>query len=409
LMLRPRLRWLAIGIFILSTSLNYLDRQLLAAVAPTLRSEFHLNYAEYGQIQAAFNIAYSLVAPFAGWFVDLVGLNTGASIAVTVWSIAGTATALLRSFPGLLTCRTVLGAAEAASIPSTGKANALYLESQELALGTALNNVGLSLGSIAAPLMVAAIAPRYGWRSVFAVCGVLGLLWVPLWLFTSRLVPARPVDKQAPATLMTDLLHDGRLWGLAAANALVMTVFALWTNWTTVYFVQARHMPQDQANQQFVWIPTVFGIAGGFAGGGMAYWWIRRGIPAAVARLRVCWIGACVLLLTAVVPWMPTSGLATAAISLSFFFTLTLSTNIYALPIDLFGAGHAAFGVAALTCSYGLMTAVLSPAIGAIVDRAGFEPVCAGLAALPLAGVFVLQRSIGRSGPTQAAQPSVGL
>jgi ACS family hexuronate transporter-like MFS transporter len=408
-MVRSRLRWLAISIFILSTSLNYLDRQLLAAVAPTLRSEFHLNYAEYGQIQSVFNIAYSLIAPFAGWFVDLVGLNIGASIAVVVWSLAGAATALLRSFSGLLACRTVLGAAEAASIPSTGKANALYLESRELALGTALNNVGLSLGSIAAPLMVAAMAPRYGWRSVFAVCGVLGLLWVPLWLFISKLVPARPKDKQTPAAPMADLLRDRRLWGLAAANALVMTVFALWTNWTTVYFVQARHMAQDQANQQFVWIPTVFGIAGGFAGGGVAYGWIRRGIPAAAARLRVCWIGACVLLLTAVVPWMPTSSLATAAISLSFFFTLTLSTNIYALPIDLFGAGRAAFGVAALTCSYGLMAAALSPAIGAMVDRVGFEPVCAGLSVLPLAGVFVLQRTVGRADHTHTAQFPSGI
>ena len=392
-----RLRWLAIGVFILSTSLNYLDRQLLAAVAPTLRSEFHLNYAEYGQIQSVFNIAYSLVAPFAGWFVDLVGLNLGASVAVAVWSLAGAATAVLRSFPSLLACRMILGAAEAASIPSTGKANAMYLESHELALGTALNNVGLSLGSIAAPLMVAAIGPRYGWRAAFAVCGALGLLWVPLWLFTSKRVPSRPPDKQSPAAPMQELLRDGRLWGLAGANALVMTVFALWTNWTTVYFVHARHMGQDQANQQFVWIPTAFGIAGGFAGGGMAYWWIRRGVPAAAARLRVCWIGACVLLLTAVVPWMPTSGLATAAISLSFFFTLTLSTNIYALPIDLFGGGRAAFGVAALTCSYGLMAALLSPAIGAVVDRVGFAPICVGLSVLPLAGVFVLRGSIGET------------
>jgi ACS family hexuronate transporter-like MFS transporter len=388
-----RLRWLAIGVFILSTSLNYLDRQLLAAVAPTLRSEFHLNYAEYGEIQSVFNIAYSLVAPFAGWFVDLVGLNAGASLAVAVWSAAGAATALLTSFRGLIACRTILGAAEAANIPSTGKANAMYLEPHELALGTALNNVGLSLGSIAAPLLVAAMAPRYGWRSVFAVCGAGGLLWIPLWWATSRKVPAQPLEKKT-ATPMTGLLRDRRLWGLAAANALVMTVFALWTNWTTVYFVQARQMTQDQANQRFVWIPTVFAIAGGFVGGGIAYWWIRQGIPPVTARLRVCWVGACVLLLTAAVPWMPTSALATATISLSFFFTLTLSTNIYALPIDVFGVGRAAFGVAALTCSYGLMAALLSPAIGAVVDRAGFAPVCLGLSALPLAGVFVVQRSL---------------
>jgi ACS family hexuronate transporter-like MFS transporter len=389
-----RLRWAAVGVFVLSTSLNYLDRQLLAAVAPTLRSEFHLNYAQYGQIQSVFNLAYSIIAPFAGWLVDYVGLSLGASIAVAVWSLAGAATALLRSFSGLLACRTILGAAEAASIPSTGKANATYLESHELALGTAINNVGLSLGSIAAPLLMASVAPRYGWRSVFAACGIGGLLWIPLWWFTSRRVPGRVVKKQEKAAPMRELLRDGRLWGLAIANALVMTVFALWTNWTTVYFVQARHMAQDEANRQFVWIPTVLGIAGGFVGGAVAYSWIKRGLPAVKARLRVCWIGGCVLLLTAAVPFMPSNALAVAAISLSFFFTLTLSTNIYALPIDLFGAGRAAFGVAALTCSYGLMAAGLSPAIGMAVDLAGFTPVCLGLAVLPLLGVAILQISL---------------
>ncbi|MBV8847216.1 MAG: MFS transporter [Bryobacterales bacterium] len=391
----PHTRWIAVAVFVLSTSLNYLDRQLLAAVAPTLRSEFHLSYAQYGQIQSVFNLSYSIIAPFAGWFIDFVGLNLGATIAVAVWSLAGAVTALLRSFSGLLACRTILGAAEAASIPSTGKANATYLESHELALGTAINNVGLSLGSIAAPLLVASLAPRFGWRSVFAACGIGGLLWIPLWWVTSRRVPARAVKKQERTTTMTELLRDGRLWGLAIGNAFVMTVFLLWTNWTTVYFVQARHMAQDQANRQFVWIPTVLGIAGGFVGGAAAYYLIKRGSPAVKARLRVCWIGACVLLLTAAVPFMPSDGLATAAISLSFFSTLTLSTNIYALPIDLFGARHAAFGVAALTCSYGLMAAALSPAIGLAVDLVGFTPVCAGLSVLPLVGVMLLQRYVG--------------
>jgi len=174
------------------------------------------------------------------------------------------------------------------------------------------------------------------------------------------------------------------------ANALVMTVFALWTNWTTLYFTQERHLTQQQANQQYAWIPTALGIAGGFLGGGMAYSLIRRGRKPVAARLRVCWVGAAVLLLTAAVPLMPSPGLATALISLSFFWTLVLSTNLYALPIDLFGAGRAAFGVAALTCSYGLMTALASPAIGAVVDRVGFTPVCVGVSVLPLAGVGLL-------------------
>src|ERR1700693_5505989 len=93
-------------------------------------------------------------------------------------------------------------------------------------------------------------------------------------------------------------------------------------------------------------------------------------------RLPICWISAVILLATAAVPLMPHPALAAAAISLSFFWTLAISTNVYALPIDLFGPAYAGLGVAALTCSFGLMTAFVSPWIGSVVDRVGFTPVC---------------------------------
>jgi len=393
------LRWLAIGVFLLSSSLNYLDRQLLAALAPTIKAEFHLNNAQYGQIQSVFFIVYAMIAPFAGWFIDRTGLNLGASIAVTVWSLAGAATAVLTSFGGLLTCRTMLGAAEAAGIPSAGKANAIYLAPEEFAFGSALNQISITIGSAAAPLLVVVMTPRWGWRSAFAVCGALGLLWVPLWQIVSKLMvsgiaPQRATQNLPPAIGVRDLLRDRRLWILALANALAMTTYALWANWSTVYFVQARHLTEAQANRHFAWIPPVFAGAGGLAGGWMAYRSIRRGMNVIAARLRISWISAVVLLATAAVPFMPTDTLAAAAMSLSFFWTLTLSANVYPLPIDLFGARHAAFGVAMLTCAFGLMQTVLSPLIGAVVDRAGFTPVCVGVAVLPLTGVWLLQRTL---------------
>jgi ACS family hexuronate transporter-like MFS transporter len=387
---RIPLRWLAVGIFVLSSSLNYLDRQLLAALAPALRSEFHLTNAQYGQLLSVFALVYALVAPVAGWFVDRVGLNVGSTIAVAVWSLAGSATALFHSFTGLLACRTVLGAAEAAGIPCSGKANAAYLEPRELALGTAINQVGISIGSAAAPLLVAAIAPRYGWRATFVLCGALGFIWVPLWWLTARRVPGRPQEPAAGSPSAAALLRDRRLWGLALGNAFVMTLYALWSNWTTLYFVNERHLTQDDANQRFAWIPPVFATAGGFCGGILAYRAIRRGVDAMRARLRICWISAVIVLATAAVPLMPTPAWAAAAISLSFFWTLAISTNVYAMPIDLFGQRHAAFGVAALTCAYGLMVAFLSPGIGGVVDRVGFTPVCVALSVMPLLGVGIL-------------------
>jgi ACS family hexuronate transporter-like MFS transporter len=389
--LRIPLRWIAIGVFLLSSALNYLDRQLLAALAPTLRGEFELSNQQYGLLVSAFAVVYALVAPAAGWFIDRVGLNLGAATAVALWSLAGTATAWTRSFAGLLACRTALGAAEAAGIPAAGKATATFLEPREFALGAAFSQVGITLGSVAAPLIVTLMQPRFGWRAAFALCGALGFLWIPLWRFTSSRIPANASEKSRVRQRGGGLLRDPRFWGLAAGNACIMTLYSLWSNWTTLYFVHERHMTQDQANREFAWIPPVCATAGAFFGGALAYRWIRSGMNVLRARLRICWISAVILLATAAVPLMPRPALAAAAISLSFFWTLAISTNVYSLPIDLFGPAHAGLGAAALTCSFGMMTAFLSPWIGSVVDRVGFTPVCTVLAVMPLLGVTILE------------------
>jgi ACS family hexuronate transporter-like MFS transporter len=397
-MVLQRLRWLAVSIFAISSLLNYLDRSLLPAVAPSLMGEFHLSNYEYGQITAVFSIVYAVVAPLAGLFIDRVGLNAGIAIAVLVWSMAGAATGLTHSLGGLIASRTVLGIAQAAGVPAYGKANAMYLAPRELAFGTAMNQVGISLGLAAAPLVVAAMAPSHGWRSAFLVCGALGLVWVPMWLLTSKSIPV-PAQKSAAVHLsIRELLHDRRLWGLVFGTVFIMSLYTLWTNWTTIYFVTQWHLSQEDANRHFAWIPPMFATVGGFAGGWMAFHWIRGGTEVIAARMRVCWICATVACVaTASVPFAHTMLLANVAISASAFWAICASTNLYAMPIDMFGAGRAAFGVSMLTFAYGLMQAGFSLGIGKIVDRFGFSTVCLAMAGLPIIGVAILRFTVQKN------------
>ena len=111
-------RWVALSIFVLSSAINYLDRQTLATVAPLVRAEFHLSNAQYGLILTAFSIAYAGGAPFAGMLIDRIGLNRAISLAIGVWSCAGIFTGFTRGLAGLLGCRCVLGMSEAAGIPA---------------------------------------------------------------------------------------------------------------------------------------------------------------------------------------------------------------------------------------------------------------------------------------------------
>jgi len=402
MMVRLPARWLAFGVVTLATALNYLDRQLLAAVAPEVRSEFKLTSAEYGLLISAFSLGYALSSPAAGLLLDRVGLKAGIALLVAFWSMAAMASGLAGTFAALLAARAWLGLAESGGIPASGKANALYLAPRERALGAALNQIGLSLGAAGAPLLAAWLAADYGWRAVFLVAGALGFLWIPLWLATARAVPPKS-EMSEPSPPLRELAGDSRLWGLAAANVLAMMLFSLWSNWTTLFLVSEYGLSQADANRRFAWIPPVAANLGGLAGGWAAHRMIR-GAETQPARLRVCLWSAVALLGTAAVPLSPSAAWATFFIALSFFFTLSMSVNIYAMPLDLFGAARAGFAVSVLTFAFGLMQTVLSPAIGALIDRYGFGPVAAAGSVAPLAAYGILRRAtaslrIRRAGP----------
>jgi MFS transporter, ACS family, hexuronate transporter len=387
---------------VLSTALSFLDRQVLAALAPQLKQEFQLTNEGYGYVVAAFSLAYAVASPAAGWLIDRVGLNRGLAAVVVLWSAAGVATGFTGGLAGLLVCRVGLGMAESGGIPATGKGFALYLEPRERAMGTALNQVGITLGMMAAPLLVGWLAVSYGWRAAFVATGLVGFAWIPLWLVTVRRVPVTvpptgPADGPAGGPA-----RDWRLWALAAANILMMTVYSLWMNWTTVFLVSAHGLTLADANRRLAWVPPVFASLGGLFGGWMSMRQARRGDGLYAARLKACTVGAVFLTATAAVPFVPGAGLATALISLSFFMAVAMSANIYAMPLDLFGAGRAAFAVSVLTASYGLMQTVVSPLFGHLIDRYGFGPVCGVSGVLPLAALGVLVIVGRHSGPEGA-------
>ena len=366
-------RWLAAAIFVASTTLNYLDRSLLNVLAPLILTEFHLNQLSFGYIISAFSIVYAFSSLGAGLLLDKIGLNKSITAAIAWWSIAGILTAFTNGFNGLLCVRAGLGIGESAGVPAFGKLNAIYLKPSERAMGAAVNNVGLSVGPILAALALP-VALKTGWRFPFAVCGAMGLLWIPIWRLTSRRIPpqyaarelATAGERAAEPSLAIWATRD--LWVLVAANVLWMGGFSLWSNWVTLYLTHVQNVPlKDLA--RYVWIPPMISTFGGFLGGWLSLWWMNRGTDSVRARRRAIWVSAIGVLSTFALPFATTPSEATAIISLSFFFLLSGSVNIYALPIDIFGAQRAGVAIAALTFAYGLLQTVISPMIGWLADR----------------------------------------
>ena len=383
-----RYRWLVLAVFVLSSAINYLDRQTLATLAPVLRAEFHLSNEEYGLILAAFSLTYAASAPFAGILIDRIGLNRVISLAIGLWSGAGIATGFTRGLTGLVGCRAVLGIAEAGGIPAAGKAIHQYLRPAERALGNAVNQAGISLGLILAPPVATYLAVHGGWRHAFVITGILGLIWIPAWNWASRFARAAPAPK-LEAGAGREMLRDRRLWAFVAANALSMVGYSLWTNWTTLYLVEVQGLTLVQA-AWYAWIPPVFAAAGGAAGGWLSLRLMNRGLAALPARFRACVIASVVSLATATIPFAPNAAWASAGISFSIFAVSAFSVNMYTMPLDAFGGPRAGFAVSILVASYGGVQAIVSPVFGKVIDLYGYTPLASAAALMPLAACAVL-------------------
>jgi MFS transporter, ACS family, hexuronate transporter len=383
------LRWVAVGVFVISSTLNYLDRTLLNTLAPLIMLEFHLNMAGFGALLSAFSIAYAASTLAAGWMLDRFGINRGISAAVGWWSAAAASTGLVGSLAGLTICRVALGIGESAGIPATGKVNGVYLKPEERALGAAVNQIGLSLSAPLAALSIG-IASAHGWRLPFIVSGLAGFLWIPLWLAVSaRVRPQYAIQERTPRSRF-GLLRERNLLLLVVANVLWMGAYSLWSNWTTLYLTHVHHLSLE-ATARYVWIPPLISNLGGFFGGWLSLRWMKRAVEPVTARRRAVWVSAAGSLLTLMLPLATGAGWATVLISSSFFFALAGSVNIYALPIDIYGANHSGVAIAALTCAFAILQAVISPLIGYLADHQLYTQVV-WLVTLPLiASSVVLQ------------------
>jgi MFS transporter, ACS family, hexuronate transporter len=376
--------------------LNYLDRMVLSALMPTIQAEFGLTRADMGTLLSAFYILYAFSSPAMGYFLDRAGLRVGTVVIVALWSVAGIATGLAGTFTGLMICRAMLGFAEAGGVPATGKGFAIYLRPQDRALGAALNQVGLTVGSMSAPMLTEWASSLYGWRSAFIVSGALGFFWIPFWLAVSKKAPPLPESRSSQAGRISDMLRDTRYLALLAANVLSMTIYSLWTGWTTVFLVSRYGLTQQAANVSFAWIPPVFSTLGGLLGGWLANRAIRGGEEVAGVRIRIAMGAGIFAMATALAPVAPTPLSAIAAVCVSLFATTCLSVNYYALPLDMFGSANAGFAISLLTGVFGLMQVFLSPIIGASSEKVGWQPVCTAIATLPLLSAVLLRFAFRR-------------
>ena len=194
-------RWTICGLLFFATTVNYLDRQVLSLLAPSLSEEFNWSNSDYANITAVFQLIYAFSMLFAGRIIDKLGTKVGYVLAITIWSLGaimhayslpiGTAFssvlvwfgmgAVPVSIAGFMISRAVLGFGESGNFPAAIKATAEYFPKKERSLATGIFNSGANVGAILAPLTVPWIAVNYGWESAFILVGAIGFLWIIFW------------------------------------------------------------------------------------------------------------------------------------------------------------------------------------------------------------------------------------
>lgn len=194
-------RWTICGLLFFATTVNYLDRQVLSLLAPSLSKEFNWSNSDYANITAVFQFIYAISMLFAGRIIDQLGTKKGYVLAISIWSIGaimhayslpvGTAFSTFMvwigvgavpiSIAGFMLSRAVLGFGESGNFPAAIKAIAEYFPKKERSFATGIFNSGSNVGAILAPLTVPFIAINYGWEFAFILVGAIGFLWIIFW------------------------------------------------------------------------------------------------------------------------------------------------------------------------------------------------------------------------------------
>ncbi|WP_263263209.1 MFS transporter [Pseudomonas sp. RIT-PI-S] len=179
-------RWVICALLFIAIGINYIDRQMIGILKPTLAGELQWSETDYANIVFWFQCAYAIGFITFGRLIDKVGVRVGYALAFTVWTIASIGHGLISSVTQFALARFTLGFGESGSFPASLKAVSEWFPQKERAQATGIFNAGTAMGPIITPLLVPAITLAWGWRTAFISIGIVSCLWLVVWLLVYR-------------------------------------------------------------------------------------------------------------------------------------------------------------------------------------------------------------------------------
>jgi len=341
-------RWRIVALLFFATTINYVDRQAIAILAPTLQTIFKWSEKDYGFIVMGFTIAYAIGLISMGGLIDKIGTKLGYIISITVWSLAGMFHAVARNVIAFKIARFTLGIGESANFPAAVKTVTEWFPKRERALATGIFNSGTSIGAMITPLIIPVIALKWGWQSAFLVTGASGFIWLIFWiiLYKKPEVNSRLKDSERAYILQDGIepaekvpwkkiFYYRQTLGICLARFLTDPIWWFFLYWLPKFLDKTYHLDLHTVGLPIFIIYTV-SIAGSIFGGWLSSHFIKQGKkPVASRKLTILFLAILVVPIffasTASHLWT-----AVALITLATFAHQGYAANIYTIVSDIY-------------------------------------------------------------------------
>lgn len=393
-----RSRNLLIALLFFGTIINYVDRQVLSLLKPSIEAEYGWGDAEFAHFASMSQLAAATALIFVGWLIDRFGVRRAYGTAVGFWSLAGIAHAFAATVGQFVAARVALVAAEAINTPAAVKAAALYLPLKRRSMAMGIVNSAPNLGNIIAPLTVIPFAAVFGWHAAFIVTGLIGFVWLAFWIGgTRRLEPvASALAEGEVRPSFREALRDRVTWAIAGAKAITDMFWWFFTFWLPDLFVKVFGLSQKELVGPTALAFTLAAV-GALSAGVLFPRLLGRGLSVNKARKSALFLYALIVLpiplaLTAASPWT-----AAAIIGMALFAHQGFSTNIFgfaadAVPASRVGTVMAIGAIAGNVAGFGIqeMTGWL------LTNGHGYAPLFYGAAGAYLLALAVIHLLVPR-------------
>ncbi len=377
-------------------------------LAPQLKTGLHMTTQQYSYVVGAFQAAYTVMQPIAGFVVDRIGLRTGFALFGVAWSIANMLHALAAGWIGLALFRGLLGMSESAAVPAGIKAIAEWFPARERSVAVGWFNAGTSLGALLAPPIVVAVTLWADWRVAFVVTGALGLVWAAAWYAFYRSPEAHPAitpgeramiaagrpAPQARRAKAREILGTKKFWAIAVPRFLAEPAWQTFSFWIPLYLATERGMDLKQI-ALFAWLPFLAADLGGVLGGYLSPFLVRRlRLPLIASRITGISLAAVLMIAPGCIGLAASPYAAIALFCVGGFAHQMISVLINTLSADVFSpeeVGTANGFVGQAGWVGGLLFSLL---IGQLADTIGYGPLFGALAFFDLIGAAVLIASM---------------